>query len=243
MWMEANKLKQFYSGRIGKITQRIIEKKLQILVPKTGNQRILGLGYITPYTKTLFEATDRILTVMPPHQDMLHLPEMGSSLGVYAHEYELPFSDLSIDTVILIHALEWTNFVQPMLREVWRVLADSGKLVVVVPNRHGLWSQFEGTPFGQGRPYTRRQLFEVLQDNMFSPLKIKHALFVPPIDLRIITSASHVLEAVGSRFFPSIGGIVIADAVKKIYSATPVLETATKRKYAAIVERKGTHTL
>ena len=42
-----------------------------------------------------------------------------------------------------------------MLREVWRVLAPSGRLMAVIPNRRGVWTRTDTTPFGHGRPFTR----------------------------------------------------------------------------------------
>ena len=38
-----------------------------------------------------------------------------------------------------------------------------GKLVIVTPNRRGLWARFEHTPFGTGRPFSRGQLTELLR--------------------------------------------------------------------------------
>ena len=39
----------------------------------------------------------------------------------------------------------------------WRVLAPSGR-VIVVPNRRGPWARADNTPFGHGRPYSRSQI-------------------------------------------------------------------------------------
>ena len=30
-----------------------------------------------------------------------------------------------------------------MMRELWRVLADGGRMIVVAPNRRGLWARFD----------------------------------------------------------------------------------------------------
>ena len=36
------------------------------------------------------------------------------------------------------------------LREIWRVLAAGGRVILVVPNRAGIWARTEATPFGHG---------------------------------------------------------------------------------------------
>ena len=59
-------------------------------------------------------------------------------------------------------ALETAERVRPLLREMWRVLAPEGRLILVVPNRRGVWARLDKTPFGQGRPYSRRQLEALL---------------------------------------------------------------------------------
>ena len=56
-----------------------------------------------------------------------------------------------------------------MLAEVWRVLTPGGRLLVVVPNRAGLWARMENTPFGYGRPFSRKQLSRLMRDMQFSP--------------------------------------------------------------------------
>ncbi len=45
-----------------------------------------------------------------------------------------------------------------LLREVWRVLAPSGRMMAIIPNRRGVWTRTDTTPFGHGRPYSRSQI-------------------------------------------------------------------------------------
>ncbi len=49
------------------------------------------------------------------------------------------------------------------------MLAPGGRLVIVVPNRRGVWARFEHTPFGTGRPFSRGQLTELLRETNFTP--------------------------------------------------------------------------
>ena len=50
--------------------------------------------------------------------------------------------------------------------EIWRVLSGNGRLLVIAPNRRGIWARFEHTPFGHGRPYTSSQLYRLLRDTL-----------------------------------------------------------------------------
>ena len=59
---------------------------------------------------------------MPASLGVLGWPSEGRNLVTLADEGELPFADYSIDRVLLVHALETSEQVGPMLKEIWRVL-------------------------------------------------------------------------------------------------------------------------
>ena len=108
-----------------------------------------------------------------------------------------------------------------LLRECWRVLADGGRLMVVAPNRRGLWARIERSPFAQGRPYSMGQLDRLLRDMLFASVHKTTALYFPPVWWPLFTSWTLGVERVGRRFFPTIAGVNIVEATKQIYSAPP----------------------
>ena len=116
------------------------------------------------------------------------------------------------------------------------LLSDSGRLVIVVPNRHGLWARFEKTPFGYGRPFSKTQILQVLVENLFTPVRTFQSLFVPPIESRLVLSSSNTMEIIGQYFPFGFPGVVMSYAAKQIYSATLLPGVTSKQKYAAIVE-------
>jgi hypothetical protein len=122
--------------------------------------------------------------------------------------------------VLLVHGLECTEQLRPMLQEVWRVLTGNGRLLVVVPNRRGLWARFDRTPFGHGHPYSPSQLSRVLRANMFTPTETTRALYVPPYPWRVVLRSAYGLEDIGARWFKQLGGVVIIEASKQIYATT-----------------------
>ena len=73
----------------------------------------------------------------------------------------------ALDEYAYQEADTWFEVVRPMLREVWRILAADGRLILVVPNRLGLWARLEHTPFGHGHPFTPPQLVALLTENLF----------------------------------------------------------------------------
>ena len=98
-------------------------------------------------------------------------------------------------------ALECGEHTADMLKEMWRVLTGSGRILIVVPNRRGIWAQTDRTPFGQGHPYSASQLSKVLRANMFIPIQTQHALYVPPTRSLTILSTAPAWERIGARWF------------------------------------------
>jgi SAM-dependent methyltransferase len=232
MWNDAVDLRDFYSTSLGQVARRAIRQRIRAAWPDVKNESVLGLGYATPYLGLFRTEERRVAAAMPAAQGVLHWPPEAKGLTLLADEAELPFEDLSIDRVLVIHALECTEQVRPLMREIWRVLSASGRLLIVAPNRAGLWARFERTPFGHGRPYSPNQLSRLLRDTMFTPIGAASGLFVPPSRWRMVLSAAPAWENIGSRWFPRFAGVVIAQATKQIYAAHP--ETKARRRRAVL---------
>lgn len=237
MWSDVIDLREFYARRVGRNAQRMIRRQLRIMWPDVKGLRILGLGFATPYLSMFREDADRVLAAMPAGQGVLHWPVGERGLTMLADEVDLPLPDLSMDRVLIVHALESAEQVRPLLREAWRVLSDSGRLIVVVPNRRGLWARFEQTPFGYGRPYSKGQLTRLLRDNMFMPMETSRALFVPPFNNSIIQGSAAACEKVGARLFPAAAGVNVTEAVKQMYAATMITTGKRKKSMNAVPGR------
>ncbi len=237
MWTDIIDMRDFYESQVGIVARRMIRRRVREYWPDVSGMRVLGLGFATPYLRPLMEEAERTIAAMPAQQGVLHWPANADGLTILADEMELPFEDLSMDRVLLVHALESAEPVRPLLREIWRVLSGSGRLLIVTPNRRGVWSRLERTPFGHGRPYSRRQLSTLLRDTMFTPLQTETALFVPPVRSRMLLSSSAAWERIGRAGFSRFGGVLISEATKQIYAGQPVAHEA-RRRY--VIATQGT---
>jgi len=230
MWTDAIDLRDFYATPLGGVARRMIRRRIRDMWPDVTGMDVLGLGFTTPYIRAFQEDAARVLAAMPAAQGVLHWPADAKGLTTLIDEVDLPFADVSMDRILLVHALESSENVRPMMREVWRVLAGGGHLMVVVPNRRGLWARFERTPFGRGRPYSSSQLSMELRENMFTPIRTERALFLPPTRSRMVQSSASAIEEIGRRWFPAFSGVTIIEATKQIYAG----HVETKRKRAVI---------
>ncbi len=237
MWMDAVDLRDFYATPLGRMARRAISRRIRAHWPELSGLSVLGIGYPTPYLEPMRSEAERAIAAMPAAQGVLHWPRNADGLAVLTSETELPFADVSMDRVILVHALECAERVRPLLREAWRVLSESGRLLVVTPNRSGVWARFERTPFGHGQPYSPSQLSRTLREVMFTPLSTSGALFVPPSRSRMMISSAPAWEKIGGRWFPAFAGVVVAEAAKQIYAGQAEPEKARRRAYLPLAQK------
>ena len=179
-------LREFYGSHLGQMARLLVRRRLRGFWPNVRGLSVLGLGFATPYLSAFNEQAERTLALMPAQQGVGRWPRTGRTRVALSEEHALPLPDASIDRVILAHSLENTEQVRAYLREVWRVLTPNGRLLVVVPNRRGLWTRFENTPFGHGRPYSPGQISRLLRDTLFQPIHREAALYLPPINSRVL---------------------------------------------------------
>lgn len=214
-------LSQFYASPLGQVARRLIRRRVRAIWPDLTALRVLGLGYATPYLRPFRDEAERVIAAMPAHQGVLPWPSEGGRLVTLADDTELPFADQSIDRILLVHGLETSEQARPMLREAWRVLSPAGRILVVVPNRRGIWARLERTPFGHGWPYSAPQLSRLLKETLFAPLDCTGALYAPPARSVFMLRTAPALERFGNRWWPAFGGVVMVEASKQVYAVTP----------------------
>jgi SAM-dependent methyltransferase len=221
MYLDVVDLRAFYAERLGTVAQRLIAERLRRRWPKVTGESVLGIGFATPYLADFVGEAERVLAFMPAAQGVVNWPPAGPNAAALIADDSLPLPDSSIDRVIAIHSLELSANPAEHLREIWRVLAPGGRMIVVVPNRRGIWARVETTPFGFGRPYGRNQLTAQLREVMFSPLGWTEALAVPPIRRRFFLRSGAAWERIGSTVWPGFAGVIIVEATKQLYQGIP----------------------
>ncbi|MCR9254527.1 MAG: class I SAM-dependent methyltransferase [Alphaproteobacteria bacterium] len=220
MFMDVIDLRDFYASPRGQAARRVLRNQLRTLWPSVKGETVLGLGYATPYLGPFLDDADQILALMPAAQGVESWPRDGRNRVALSQETEIPLPDLSVDKILLVHAVETTENLRGMLRECWRVLKGNGRMLLLVPNRHGLWSMADSTPFGQGHPFSRSQMTSLLRDTLFQPTRQSRGLYLPPSRSRLVLRAAGAWEKLGHRWFSSLGGVNLVEAEKQIYAGS-----------------------
>lgn len=199
----------------------------------------LGLGYASPYLTVLQKA--KCLGVLMPEQlGPIAWPERSPNHTVLVQEDRLPVPDSSVDHLLVAHGLEMAEHGRALLREMWRVLSPEGQLLLIVPNRRGMWSRFEHTPFGHGHPYSRGQLDYLLRQSMFTPQRWTSAIYFPPISQRLLLQGATAVERLGAAATPAFAGVLIVEARKEVTAPAGLLQPSRRLRDLVTVRRDQT---
>ena len=123
MYNDAVDLWDFYGTNLGQVARRLIRRRIRGIWPNVDGMTLMGLGYATPYLRPFRDEAERVFALMPAQQGVLHWPREGRNLVALADESELPLQDVSVDRVLLVHGMECSEQLRPMLQEIWRILA------------------------------------------------------------------------------------------------------------------------
>jgi SAM-dependent methyltransferase len=212
-------LRQFYASDLGRAARAMVGRKVIEAWADARGLDILALGYATPFVAPFRDAARRVVAAMPAQQGVEIWPGGDRNLSTLVPEDSLPFVNALFDRILVVHGVEESPDPIGLLREVWRVLAPSGRVIVAVAARNGLWANFEKTPFGHGRPYSRGQLAELLREAELEPSGWTRALYVPPVPW--LAGWAEGFEQAGSRLWPGFSGVLLMEAVKQTFAVKP----------------------
>lgn len=219
MTLDVKRLIGFYKSPLGRITRSLLRERIKALVGDVTGLRVLGLGFATPYLRSMLAPAERVIAFMPQRQGASSWPREGPSHTVLCDPLEMPLTDAAVDLVIAVHAFEHVGDSEELMRELWRVCAPNAHLIVVVPRRRGLWAQRDNTPFGTGNPFSRSQLDQLLRAHSFTPEAWSDALFLPPFEWPPLLKSARVFERVGGLFGSALAGAMCVRAKKQMVPA------------------------
>lgn len=232
-------LRSFYTSPLGRLAEHSITMALSSIWANVPNERLVGLGYALPWLERFGTDAERVFAFMPATQGAVVWPPNAPTATALVFDEELPLVDASIDRMLMVHSLEHAENPRETLNEIWRVLSPAGRVVIVVPNRRGVWARFEHTPFGTGRPYSRSQLAELLRETNFTPAAWSDALFFPPSRRRFMMRLHNLMESAGRKLWPIFSGVIVVEAQKRLYQGVPVAQRTSRRVFVPALSPQG----
>ncbi len=232
MYLDVLDLRNFYyRTQLGRVAQKAIRDKVTALWPPAKGETVAGFGFAVPLLRPYLEDARRVIGLMPGPQGVMPWPAGMDNVSVLCEETQWPIETGMVDRLVVMHGLEVSENPGALLDECWRVLGPGGRALFVVPNRSGLWSRSDATPFGYGRPYSMRQLDVQLRRHSFAAERQLSALFAPPSSRRFWLRTAPAWERFGHRVSSVLaGGVLMLEVSKHLHAPQrPGLAAAVRR--------------
>ena len=232
MHLDVQDLRNFYyRSTLGRAAQKAVRDQLLALWPEAQGQTVVGFGFAAPLLRPYLAEARRVTALMPGPQGVMPWPAGMPNVSVLCEETLWPIETGHVDRLVVLHGLETSEQPSALLDECWRVLGPGGKAMFIVPNRAGLWSRSDLTPFGYGRPYTLGQLETQLKRRNFMPERTATALYQPPSHRRFWRKTGEMWERLGASFSVVVaGGVIMVEATKRVHAPSgPGLKEAVRR--------------
>ncbi|MDO5606702.1 MAG: methyltransferase domain-containing protein [Paracoccus sp. (in: a-proteobacteria)] len=223
MHHDVSDLRRFYYSRaLGRVAQRILRDRLVANWPPslTTGMTVAGYGFAVPLLRPYLAVARRVTGLMPGPQGVMAWPAGAANHSVLCDETAWPLETGSVDRLVMLHGLETSDHPGALLAEAWRVLGPGGRLMVMVPNRAGLWARTDSTPFGFGRSYTAGQLERQAQAAGFIIAgRTGAAIYVPPSDRKFWLGSAVWWERTGARIASMlVAGVIWAEFTKQVHA-------------------------
>ncbi len=224
-------LESFYASRLGVAATNMVLRRLSTIWPDLKGRDVLGYGYCYPFLTPYLDSSKRVVLAMPGAMGGIAQRSSRGVMTCLTETTALPFEDAQFDNVIVAHGVEEAVMLPEFLRELWRVTRPEGKIIVIASNRSGLWARSERSPFGAGRPFSRKQLRGILKDAGFIPTVWSGALYIPPARFMTGKTILNVTESFGETVWPGFSGLVLVEAIKRLYAEpTAIQKEGLKRR-------------
>ncbi|MEO8536490.1 MAG: class I SAM-dependent methyltransferase [Betaproteobacteria bacterium] len=159
---------------------------------------------------------------------------------IIADPHGLPFSENSIDLIVMPHALEFTDDPHLMLREAWRVVRPDGQIVISGFNPFSLFGSKRYFGRGATPPWTGNfiplyRLKDWLTLLGFDAVGGRFDCYAPPFAQEKWLRRFGFFEKMGDRWWPITGGVYYLRATKKVLGMrvlTPAWERRERREKA-----------
>lgn len=232
MSVDIVELMRFYDSPLGAAAGRLLGHMIGEIWGDARDglrcQRLLGIGYAVPYLAQIGGACERKLAFMPPGQGVHHWPDPCLSASAMADPLLMPLPDASIDRVLVVHAMETARDPAELLDEIARILTPTGRVILVCPNRRGLWARRDSTPFGHGQPFSRKQIRQLLNGTQLEASAWREALYIPPLANRLVLRSAATWEGIGRRLALPFPGLHLVEATKRLHR--PIAIRAQRRR-------------
>lgn len=219
MSLQLEQLQQWYQTSPGKWLLQFEQEQVNKWLPLTRGATVLQLGGL-PDTFNIAKHHNGNYYFLSQH-----IPDVDQfGVDLIASGEELPFLPNSVNLVLLIHLLEYTDHPTAMLKELFDILAPNGKLLLFCFNPWSLWgvnkilAKCRDFPW-QGKFISPARLQNWLVSLGFSNIKDKTLCFRSAYNKRRLTRLAFFYEALGQIAVPMLGAVNVFLVEKRVYGS------------------------
>ena len=221
MYQTCEEFRKFYYSRSGWVIKRILQANLKRHMDNNLKCELaIGTGYSLPYMRVLTEAAQSQFAFIPSQFGEAIWPRFSKNKTASVATTQMPIASGSVDLILATHFLEFSEYPEYALQELYRILKGEGRVLLLVPNRMSIWSRRDWSPFGHGQPYSILQLRKLVTDAKFEIMDEHTALFMLPFHSRFFIKAAWTFERFGQLLFGGMGGVHVLELKKKVYAPT-----------------------
>jgi len=152
---------------------------------------------------------------------------MERSADLEGQNESLPFKCRSLDTLLLVHVIEFSIDPHQVLREAERVLVADGTMVLCCFNPWSFWGlrrlfSFKALPPWHGHFFSQTRIKDWLALLNFEVVATDRLTFHPPIQSERWLTRSLMIERLGKQLWPIFSGVTILVATKRTIPLTPI---------------------
>ncbi len=212
-------LQGWYITPAGQILYKELQAKLEQLLPSLFGYHALQIGGLSEELDLLSSSTigQKIYMTLDTKQG-----------NVAANPLALPFSQDTLDLIVLPHTLDFSPEPHQVLREIHRVLISEGHLVMIGFNPISMmgfskliFMRSQRAPWA-GHFYTARRIKDWLSLLDFKVMSIEHVGMRPPIQNLRFQQRMQFISKAERVGFGSFGGLQIFVAKKRELTLTPL---------------------
>tara|TARA_R110000772_G_scaffold266591_1_gene389251 strand:- start:436 stop:1170 length:735 start_codon:yes stop_codon:yes gene_type:complete len=152
---------------------------------------------------------------------------MAQSADVEGRNESLPFKCRCLDTLLLVHTIEFSPDPHQVLREAERVLVADGTLVLCYFSPWSFWGlrrlfALKAAPPWHGHFFSQTRIKDWLGLLNFEVVAAKRVVYFPPIQSERWLTRALILEQLGRRLWPVFSGVTVVVATKRTIPLTPI---------------------
>ena len=224
---EAHSMGDWFCSALGRKVFEAEKYLVEDIIPRLFGYHILQIG--------LEEHQDFISDSPAGHKIMFSAKWSPGITKPVANCEKLPLRSNTIDSIVLYHALDFTNDSHELLREVTRVLRPGGKMLIIGFNplsAWGFWRLLKRKKIlpWKGRFLSVSRLSDWLRLLDLQIITTESAVHFLPFNSRRILYFADTFEKFGRKMKSPFGGSYYIQCIKQVSPVTPIVTLSRSKK-------------